>query len=310
MRLTPPPRTPHLCSRQTTYWETFAQAPELISGDYHVAQPNTTSPTRVPWSWSGTTSLCHPWGAGPAHWMSLNLLGVKPVAAGFARWEVRPLLAASLMRVTGVVPTVRGNFEVSFDLDLNEANVTVPSGIKAVGRVGIPLIAGGKATATADATAPPRLAGLTVNGSRVAVVGMGGKDDSGVYWVEGLGVGTHELRWRMSSKQKSSDNDGASPSPPPPSPFPFPKPATYAMKFTQRDDTTKGDWQGTYGANGYHFFHFCASAPGFTSSSTCAVAKETQSAELRCGGAANTIKAVTFAGEERGKQRETREERD
>ena len=254
----------------TTYWETFPQAPEVISGDYHLALPNTTTPTRVPWSWSGTTSLCHPWGAGPAHWMSLNLLGVQPLAAGFARWEIRPLLAASLRQVNGVVPTVRGDFEVSFDLDAREANVTVPEGVETAGRVGIPLIGGA------------RMVELTVNGLRAADGTH--NDDGDVHWIKDLGVGTHALRWRLSSE--------LSPPPPPPSPFP---PPTYAMKFTRRDDATKGNWQGIYGSKGYNFFHFCASS-GASPSTTCAVTKEAQTTTLHCGGPkANAIKAVTFA---------------
>ena len=83
----------------TTFWETFVQAPELISGDIPWATDGAVTPTRVPWSWSGITSLCHPWAAGPGYWMSQNLLGVKPTACGFTRFEVAPQLAASLPTV-------------------------------------------------------------------------------------------------------------------------------------------------------------------------------------------------------------------
>ena len=38
----------------TMFWETFAQAPEWISGDW-TPSPGAALPTRVPWSWSGTS---------------------------------------------------------------------------------------------------------------------------------------------------------------------------------------------------------------------------------------------------------------
>jgi hypothetical protein len=58
-----------------------------ISGDLPAVMTgsNATNPSFVPWTWSGVTSLCHPWAAGPAYWMSINLLGVRPTpgSAGF-----------------------------------------------------------------------------------------------------------------------------------------------------------------------------------------------------------------------------------
>ena len=46
----------------TTFWETFVQAPEYISSN--IPWATGALPTHVPWSWSGVTSLCHPWAAG------------------------------------------------------------------------------------------------------------------------------------------------------------------------------------------------------------------------------------------------------
>jgi hypothetical protein len=240
--------------------------------------------------------------------MSLNLLGVRPTAPGFAEWEVRPYLTASLMQVKGVVPTVRGAFEVSFNLNSREANVTVPSGILAAGRVGIALVAvraegvsvggSGGGGGGGGVESRPHLVTLTVNGTSTAV-GPGARgQDHAVHWVEGLGAGTHTLRWRLSSDtplhthpEAAGANAAATLAP-----TPFPEPARYAMRFVGRDDATKGDWQGVYGANGFHFFHFCASGSNSsTSSTTCGVAKETQNVELRCGGANNTIRSVAFA---------------
>ena len=47
----------------TTFWETFAHAPEFISGDLppSMTGPSVDKPSFVPWTWSGITSLCHPY---------------------------------------------------------------------------------------------------------------------------------------------------------------------------------------------------------------------------------------------------------
>ena len=80
----------------------------------------------MPWSWSGITSLCHPWAAGPAYWMSLNLVGVRPLAPGFSAFAVAPWASASLPVVEGTVPTVRGAFHVSVNLGARTLNTTIP----------------------------------------------------------------------------------------------------------------------------------------------------------------------------------------
>ena len=126
----------------TTFWETFAQAPVLISGDIPwMSNTTQATPHNVPWTWSGITSLAHPWSSGPAYWMSENLLGVKPRTPGFDSFEVAPLLTHSLPAVSGVVPTVHGAFAVSFDALNGDANVTVPKGAQH-GSIGIPLFVG------------------------------------------------------------------------------------------------------------------------------------------------------------------------
>ena len=273
----------------TMFWETFAQAPEWISGDW-VPAPGAALPTRVPWSWSGTTSLAHPWGAGPAHWMSLELLGVQPTAPGFRRFEIKPRLAKSLRAVSGVVPTVHGAFEVSFDLTQREATVAVPFGGVDGGRIAIPLLPGDVAVRA-----------LQINGSEwrtvdVDVAGVAdAKDDATrqdrVHWIDAsFGPGRHTLRWKL-----LQDADAAAAAAGPPSPFP---PPTYPMTTVGRDNATQGNWRGAYGSQGFQFYHYCASAPGGggSASTTCANVKETQTATLSCAGGANdAIKAITFA---------------
>jgi hypothetical protein len=52
----------------TTFWETFAHAPEFISGDLppSMTGPTAVNPSFVPWTWSGITSLCHPYPPPPS----------------------------------------------------------------------------------------------------------------------------------------------------------------------------------------------------------------------------------------------------
>lgn len=106
--LTRPPTA--LSCLQIVVVSRLAHAPEHISGDLppSMTDPAAVNPSFVPWTWSGITSLCHPWAAGPAFWMSQNLLGVKPTAPGFRRFEIKPLLADSLQAVSGVVPSILG----------------------------------------------------------------------------------------------------------------------------------------------------------------------------------------------------------
>lgn len=281
----------------TMFWETFAQAPEWISGDWTPA-PGAALPTRVPWSWSGTTSLAHPWGAGPAHWMSLELLGVKPTTPGFRHFEIRPRLAKSLRAVSGVVPTVHGVFEVSYDLTQREATVAVPFGGVDAGRIAIPLLPGDVAVRA-----------LQINGSEwidvdVAPDGVDVARQDRVHWIEAsFGPGRHMLRWKLLQDVAAGTGDGGElpPLSTSTSTSPFPPPA-YPMATVGRDNATQGNWRTVYGKQGFQFYHYCASAPGGggggggSASTTCASVKETQTATLSCAGGANdAIKAITFA---------------
>ena len=56
-------------------------------------------------------SLCHCWGAGPIYLFGRHLLGVRPVEAGYARYEVAPN-AAGLGRICGKVPVPGGEISV------------------------------------------------------------------------------------------------------------------------------------------------------------------------------------------------------
>ena len=74
----------------------------------------------------------HAWGAAPANVIPRQLMGVKPVEAGYARVEIRPrpggLRSASLR-----MPTVRGDIGVAFESDSSEfaLRVDIPANMRA-----------------------------------------------------------------------------------------------------------------------------------------------------------------------------------
>lgn len=211
--------------------ETFAHAPELISGDLprEMTDPTTAKPTFVPWTWSGITSLCHPWSAGPGFWISQNLLGVKPIKPGFQTFVIRPQLTASLQRVNGVVPSVLGPFEVSFDLAEAQANLSIPSGVHH-GRLEITLLP--SHTLQAESV---RIDGMLLRSS------MPGDLDAA--WsassmhrvvVENLRTGDHRVSWTLLSDARGRPPVG--PLELAPSAYPAPQ---FAARFVGRDDTTQ-----------------------------------------------------------------------
>jgi hypothetical protein len=211
--------------------------------------------------------------------MSLELLGVKPTAPGFRRFEIKPRLAKSLRAVNGVVPTVHGPFEVSFDLTQHEAIVAVPFGGVDSGRIAIPLLPGDVAVSA-----------LQINGSEWREIArvVDAQDDltrqDRVHWIDAsFGPGRHVLRWKLLQ-------DVAQAAAAPPSPF---APPTYPMTTVGRDNKTQGNWRGAYGSQGFYFYDYCVNAPV---SGTCASVAETQTATLTCAGGPNdAIKAIAFA---------------
>ena len=77
----------------TTFWETF---PGGVGAGH----------------WS--RSLCHGWSAAPAYFLSTQVLGITPAAAGYAHVAVAPHPPAGLTWARGVTPTPRGDVTVSW----------------------------------------------------------------------------------------------------------------------------------------------------------------------------------------------------
>jgi len=57
-------------------------------------------------------SLCHAWGASPLYLLGKYFLGVRPLTAGYATYEVQPHLGG-LQWMEGEVPTPHGNIKIS-----------------------------------------------------------------------------------------------------------------------------------------------------------------------------------------------------
>jgi hypothetical protein len=57
-------------------------------------------------------SLCHAWGASPIYLLGKYYLGVKPLTAGYATYEVVPNLGG-LQWMEGTVPTPQGDITVA-----------------------------------------------------------------------------------------------------------------------------------------------------------------------------------------------------
>lgn len=74
----------------------------------------------------------HAWGAAPANIIPRKLMGVEPVEPGFAKIRIKPQ-PASLQEASLIMPTIRGNVEVSFvnTPDRFTLNTSVPANAQA-----------------------------------------------------------------------------------------------------------------------------------------------------------------------------------
>jgi len=201
----------------TTTFEVFRPSWNSVIGP-NDAVPNTQC---------GITSLCHPWGAGPVKWLNEEVLGIVPTSPGFATYDVLPHLGATLTRVSGTTPTPRGDIRVRFNVVSGDGAVSAPAGT--LGRIGIP-----KAGKT--------ITRITVNG-RLAwdgdfhpVPGLGGAgQDSEFVYFTSVEPGTYAFSTAYRGKTPAYREP----------------PEKYAARFIKQDTTTRGNWGGIYGREGY-----------------------------------------------------------
>jgi hypothetical protein len=77
-------------------------------------------------------SLCHGWSSGPTAWLMEQVLGIQPIAGGFARVSVRPDLC-DLEWARGAEPCPQGAIKVDYRHDDSDfkASIELPEGVTA-----------------------------------------------------------------------------------------------------------------------------------------------------------------------------------
>jgi len=181
----------------------------------------------VPNSQSGIVSLCHPWGAGVVKWLNEEVLGIVPTSPGFITYAVCPHLGRTLTRVSGATPTPLGAIRASFDVSSGLCAVSAPSGT--LGRIGIPKVEKNIRRIMVNGQ-------LAWDGSFHAVAGLSGaSQDADFVYFTAVEPGTYSM---------SVAYDGKTPA--------YCELAEeYAARFIKQDITTRGNWGGVYGKDGY-----------------------------------------------------------
>lgn len=114
-------------------------------------------------------SLCHGWSSGPTAWLMEQILGIQPVAAGFAQVAIRPDLC-DLQWARGTEPCPQGVIKVDYRHEGADfkARLEIPEGVTA--QVSMPVDQGepavqvdGSATSGVPAEAGTRL-NITLSG--------------------------------------------------------------------------------------------------------------------------------------------------
>ena len=77
-------------------------------------------------------SLCHGWASGPTAWLTEQVLGIQPVAAGFTKVAIRPDLC-DLKWARGTEPCPQGAIKVDYRHDDSDfkASIELPEGVTA-----------------------------------------------------------------------------------------------------------------------------------------------------------------------------------
>jgi hypothetical protein len=86
-------------------------------------------------------SLCHGWSSGPTAWLMEQILGIQPVAGGFAQVNIRPDLC-DLQWARGAEPCPQGLLKVDYRQDGADfkAIIDIPDGVAA--QVSMPVARG------------------------------------------------------------------------------------------------------------------------------------------------------------------------
>ncbi|WP_436833837.1 alpha-L-rhamnosidase C-terminal domain-containing protein [Parapedobacter sp. DT-150] len=198
----------------TTFWECFR--PEWSN----FLNPNDP----VPNGQHGYTSLCHPWSSGVTKWLSEEILGIKPIAPGFKRFQVRPHLSEAIGAVQGEMPTPLGTIVFSIDVDRKIALLQAPAGT--VAHVAIPKMG-------------RKVHSVSVNG-KLIYPADGTADDAFVYLPDLPGG---DYRITMEYGEHRTDRSPIAPK----------ADAENTIRLIATDSVTT-EWRERYGAAGYLLF--------------------------------------------------------
>jgi hypothetical protein len=181
---------------------------------------------------TGYTSMCHPWGGGVIHWLSEQILGIKPVSPGFSTCDIIPHPGRTLSWIKGSVPTPHGTISASFDMKTGKCNVSIPKGV--IARIGIP-----KAERT--------ILSIEVNGKKAwnkkfnPVKGIkAAEEDKDYIYFENVQAGQYEFMVYYSGTAPSYQE----------------LPWIYPVDQISTDSVTSGNWGGKYGSKGYVLFAY------------------------------------------------------
>ncbi len=98
---------------------------------------------RESWQIIELTSLCHAWAGTPTFDISTEILGVRPLAPGFARFRVAPH-PADLTWARGVFPSPHGDIAVAWRLENDHFTLTLTVPPRTAAEVVLPEASGGR----------------------------------------------------------------------------------------------------------------------------------------------------------------------
>ena len=209
----------------TTFFEVYRPSWNAI------LNPNDAPPNNQ----CGYTSLAHPWSAGVTKWLSENILGIKPVQAGFKSFTITPYLTDKLTKVRGTMPTPFGVITAYFDIKSGACSVNIPQGITAE-NIGLP-------------KAGKQISQITINGKLLwnavshQVSGISAiKEDQDYFYLNNVKPGNYNIQVTYNGANRLTKKTTGK--------------YNYLISTIKQDSLTYGNWIGKYGKLGYVLFGY------------------------------------------------------